>query len=67
VLFITSMGKDRIVEINLFLNSSYVSLVVCDLIACLRNASETNLKKFSIGFKSGLLRGILQVHSLHGP
>jgi hypothetical protein len=63
VLFITSRGKDRIVEITLFLNSSYVSLVICDLIACLPNASGTSLKIFSIDF----LGGILEDHGLHGP
>ena len=67
VLFITSLGIDLIVDITLSLNCSYVSVVICDVIACLRNASETNLKMFSMGFKSGLLGGILGVDSLHGP
>ena len=42
VLFIASIEMDFIVDIIL-------SVVIRDVIACLRNASETNLKMVSMG------------------
>ena len=60
VLFIISVEMDFIVDITLPLNCSYVFVVIRDVIACLRNASETNLEMSSMGFKSGFLGGIFR-------
>ena len=67
VLFITSLGIDLIVDITLSLNCSYVSVVIRDVIACLRNVSETNLRCSLWGSSLDFLEVFLEVDSLHGP